>query len=393
MRTAAETAPLRMVIVGLALLVIIASGCSRFAGARQVRNLTWGRIALPAGVEASSLAVTTAGLLVGGRASSGGDHPVLYVVDASSAVRPVPLHPHSPYAKVADIVSVAVAGDHVVGLGVAHGGAHANFRWTVWSGSTNGLVEYPQTFETFGDQSAGGLLDIVFSSAGPVIAGTWVAREGGLDGAVWLARGHRWIRQSSAGTALANTPQLRVAPRAASGGGTMIISGSLITSDNGVHQQAAIWIQTSPDASWMLLELPDAGNSSEALSSACGARCWVAGYADASSSGAGVAALWSFYATDGPATRSRESALSRVKHDAEDANPVVVLWNGEPTLLVSHAGMTRQLVSDDQAWRTFTGPAGPVIDARTIDDRLYAIIRTADGVELWTTDLAATRTR
>ena len=49
---------------------------------------------------------------------------------------------------------------------------------------------YPQTFETFGGQSAGGLLDIVFTSEGAEIAGTWAAPEGGLDAAVWLPRGH-----------------------------------------------------------------------------------------------------------------------------------------------------------------------------------------------------------
>ena len=66
MRNAAATTPLRMVTVCLTMLMIIASGCSRLAGAPQAHNLTWSRIALPAGVEASSLAVTAAGLLVGG---------------------------------------------------------------------------------------------------------------------------------------------------------------------------------------------------------------------------------------------------------------------------------------------------------------------------------------
>ena len=80
-----------------------------------------------------------------------------------------------------------------------HGGAHANPRWTVWAGSPQRLDEYPQTFETFGGQSAGGLLDIVFTSDGPVIAGSWAAMEGGLDTAVWLPR----ASDGSAGSPLA----------------------------------------------------------------------------------------------------------------------------------------------------------------------------------------------
>ena len=55
-------------------------------------------------------------------------------------------------------------------------------------------------------------VDIVFTSEGAEIAGSWAAPEGGLDAAVWLPRGHRWVRQNSTGTALANTPQLQVAP-------------------------------------------------------------------------------------------------------------------------------------------------------------------------------------
>ena len=384
MRNAAATTPLRMVIVGLTMLMIIASGCSRLAGAQQVHNLTWSRIALPAGVEASSLAVTTAGLLVGGRASSGGDHPVLFVVDASGAVRPVPLHPHSPYAKVADLVSLAARGGEVVALGVAHGGAHANFRWTVWSGSTSSLDDDPQTFETFGGQSAGGLLDIVFTSEGAEIAGTWAAPEGGLDAAVWLPRGHRWVRQNSTGTALANTPQLQVAPRAAIGGAAMIISGSVITFDNGVQQRAAVWIQQNHQEPWTLLQLPEAGTHGEALSSICSQspeRCWVSGYAD------GVVALWTFDTTATPANGTRDSTLPRLQHDAEDAGPITVTSADRPALLVSHLGTSQLLVSDSQGWRTFTGPAGPVIDATTVDDRLYAITRAPDGVALWTTNM------
>ena len=384
MRNAAATTPLRMVIVGLTMLVIIASGCSRLAGAQQVHNLTWSRIALPAGVESSSLAVTTAGLLVGGRASPGGDHPVLFVVDASGAVRPVPLHPHSPYGKVADLVSLAARGREVVALGVAHGGAHANFRWTVWSGSTDSLDDYPQTFETFGGQSAGGLLDIVFTSEGAEIAGTWAAPEGGLDAAVWLPRGHSWVRQNSTGTALANTPQLQVAPRAAIGGTAMIISGSVITFDNGVQQRPAVWIQQNHREPWTLLQLPEAGTHGEALSSICSEsseRCWVSGYAD------GVAALWAFDPTASPATATRDSTLPRIQHDAEDAGPTTVTSADRPALLVSHLGTSQLLVSDSQGWRTFTGPTGPVTDATTMDDRLYAITRAPDGVGLWTTNM------
>jgi hypothetical protein len=155
----------RLTSLGVALLLmIIVVGCSAPEPPGQSetdRELSWSRIALPESVAASSLAPAAKTLLVGGRATSEGDQPVLFVVEASGSTRSVPLHPNSPYAKVADLVSVAVDGDEVVAIGAAHGGAHANFRWTVWAGFTQRLDEYPQTFETFGGKSAGGLLDIV----------------------------------------------------------------------------------------------------------------------------------------------------------------------------------------------------------------------------------------
>ena len=314
---------------------------------------------------------------------------MLVAVDASGSTRPVPLHPTSPYAKVADLISVATRGDEVVALGVAYGGAHANPRWTVWAGSTQGLDEYPQTFETFGGQSAGGLLDIVITSDGPAIAGTWAAREGGLDAAVWLLRGRKWLRQESAGSALANAREIQVAARAASAAGpTMIISGSVITFGDGAEQRATVWTWPTRNSAWLPQQLPDAGTHSEALSSRCGQTCWVSGHAD------GTVALWSFDPAQVTAPGTRDSTLPSMEIDTDGHGPITVLSDGRPGVLFSHAGYTRLLVSDSHnGWQTFTAPAGSVLDATTVGDRLYAIIRTDDAVGLWTTDLAATRPR
>ena len=371
------------------LLMIIVASCSNAeppAPTDTVRELSWSRIALPESVAASTLAPASEALLVGGRASSGKDHPVLFVVDASASTRSVPLHPMSPYAKVADLVSVAAHGAEVVALGAKHGGAHANVRWTVWAGSTQRVDEYPQTFETFGGTDAGGLLDIVVTSDGPVIAGSWAAREGGLDAAVWLPRGRRWLRQDSDGTALANTPQIQVNPRAASAAGSaVILSGSVITFGDGVEQRAAIWTWPTRSSAWTLQQLPDAGTHSEALSSRCAQTCWTSGHAD------GRIALWSFDPAKAAGTATRDSTLPSIEIDTDGPGPRTVISGDRPGVLFSHAGSTRLLMSDGQGgWQTFTAPAGSVLDATTVGDRLYAIIRTDDAVGLWTADLAAT---
>ena len=374
------------------LMMIMVASCSDAgppAPPETARELSWSRIALPESVAASSLAPASEALLVAGRASSGRGHPALFAVDASGNTHAVALHPTSPYAKVADLVSLAAHGTEVVALGGKHGGAHANVRWTVWTGSRQGLDEYPQPFETFGGQSAGGLLGIVIASDGPVIAGTWAANEGGLNAAVWLPTGRRWLRQESDGTALANTQQIQVNPRAASAAGpAVILSGSVITFGDGVEQRAALWTWPTRSSAWMLQQLPDAGIHSEALSSRCVQTCWVSGHAD------GRLALWSFDLAHVAESATRDSTLPSVEINTDGPGPRTVISGGQPGILFSHADSTRLLLSDGHnGWQIFTAPAGSVLDATTVGDRLYAIIRTDDTVGLWTADLAATRTR
>jgi hypothetical protein len=373
----------RLCFLGLALLVMIIFGnCSAArppAPTETVRELSWSQIALPESVAASSLTSIADDLLVGGRASAGGDHPALLVVDPAGSARPVPLQPNSPYAKVADLVSLAAGGNKVVALGAAHGGAHANFRWTVWAGSPERLDDYPQTFETFGGQSAGGLLDIVYTSDGPAIAGSWAAPEGGLDAAVWLSRGERWIRQNSAGTALANTAQLQVAPRAASAAGSaMIIMGSVITFGDGAEQRAAVWTWPSRKSAWTLQQLPDAGTHSEALSTGCMQTCWVSGHAD------GKVALWTFDPAHANGSASRDTTLPAMEIDTDGPGPRTVLSGDQPGVIFSDNGNTRLLLHDSRGWQAFAAPAGSVLDATSVGDRLYAIVKINDTVGLWT---------
>ena len=82
-----------------------------------------------------------------------------------------------------------------------------------------------------------------------------------------------------------------------------------------------------------------------------------------------------------------------MKIDTNGPGPRSVLSGDRPESF-SHAGSTRLVVSDGHnSWQKFTAPAGSVLDATTVDDRLYAIIRSDDGVSLWTTDLAGTGLR
>jgi hypothetical protein len=282
------------------------------------------------------------------------------------------------YAEVADLVSVAADGSRLVTLGAAHGGAHANFRWTVWAGDTARVIEEPQSFETFGGESAGSLLGIAWSSGGPVIAGTWAGRYG-LDAAIWLPRGDRWLRQDSAETALANSAHTQVAPRALSADGRdLVLSGSVIDLDSGVRQTAAIWTVADRAAPWRLVRLPEAGRRSEALSTRCaGQSCWVSGYVD------GRLAVWSI--TGATATRLTDVPPIPV----DDAAPAArTLLLGERVgVLVSAGGRTELALRDSQGWRVFAGPAGSLVDGVCVGQRIYAAVAPASGpAALWTAD-------
>jgi hypothetical protein len=365
-----------LTLLGL-MTVVACSGADR--PDESPSTLAWTPVEVPESMNPRSLALSGADLLVGGRSSVGGDHPVLAVLAGNGAVRSVPLQPNSPYAKVADLVSLDAKGAEVVALGAAHGGAHSNFRWTVWRGTAEGLVDYPQTFETFGGQSAGGLTDIVLTAAGPVIAGTWSSASGkGLDAAVWLPRGDRWVRSPSAGTPLANTDLVQVAPWSATASGeTMIITGSLITFPDGLQQTAAVWTWPSRESRWSVTGLPDAGRRSEALAARCAQACWVSGHVD------GQVALWQV----GPGEPVRESLPGGLLVDG--GTRTILTVDGRPGVVFSAAGRSTLVIKNQTGWSTFAAPDGTVVDAIAVGDRVYAILGAEDRTtRLWTVQLS-----
>ena len=93
---------------------------------------------------------------------------MLFVVDASGVARPVPLHPNSPYAKVADLVSLAARGDEVVALGDGtwRGPRELPLDRLGWL-RCSALMSIRRHSRPSAAQSAGGLLDIVIHLQGP----------------------------------------------------------------------------------------------------------------------------------------------------------------------------------------------------------------------------------
>ncbi len=338
-------------------------------------------IDLPAGLQPSTLAVDVDRLIVAGHlgTTAANRRPAMAVLDARGS-RSIPLTPHEPYAAVADIFSVATVGTGLQTLGVAHGGAHANPRWTTWRGTTSSVVDHPQVFWTFGGEEAGILVAIVATPAGPRILGSWQGKDA-LDIAIWRPDGEQWTRLDSAGTPLANTATLQVSGRsAAATPAGMIVAGSVFELSSGVHQLAAVWLSTG-DRRWTLLRLPDAGKRSEALSVSCvQAGCWVAGRVD------GQLALWSVDTTAGtagrvadlpPATLADEGPFPRAMQGA--SGPIVAYSTEDTTYVLTRTG---------DGWTARRGPAGGLVAATQLAGRLYlATSPTADTSRLWSAEL------
>ena len=338
-------------------------------------------IDLPAGLQPSTLAVDVDRLVVAGHlgTTAANRRPAMAVLDARGS-RSIPLTPHEPYAAVADIFSVATVGTGLQTLGVAHGGAHANPRWTTWGGTTSSVVDHPQVFWTFGGEEAGILVAIVATPAGPRIVGSWQGK-GALDIAIWRPDGEKWTRLDSAGTPLANTATLQVSGRsAAATPAGMIVAGSVFDLSSGVHQLAAVWLSTG-DRRWTLLRLPDPGKRGEALSVSCvQASCWVAGRVD------GQLALWSVDTTAGtagrvadlpPATLADEGPFPRAMQGA--SGPIVAYSTEDTTYVLTRTG---------DGWTARRGPTGGLVAATQLAGRLYlATSPTADTSRLWSAEL------
>jgi hypothetical protein len=338
----------------------------------------WQQVALPGGMTPSTVEAAGSELWVGGFLGAGVDRSPALARGSTGGRelgwRSVPLRARTPYGRVARLVSVTGDGRSVVTLGAAHGGAHANSRWTVWSGTAAGVVERPQTFETFGGLEAGGLLDVARDRGGPLIVGTWQG-EYGLDAAIWRAAGERWVRQPTP-PALANTAGQQVAPRSAAAqpDGTVVIDGALIDLTDGVRQSAAVWRGSGSD--WRRSLLADPGRRSEAWSTACAATgpapCWTVGARD------GVVAVWS--------TDARARLPELTVGDADTG--VIALHDDRVVAAVSTNGQGRLLVGHDGAWRLYTAPAGIVRAAALAGTRLYLVSGPQSSAVLSVRDIA-----
>lgn len=344
----------------------------------------WARVGLPGDFVPSTLATEDARLWIGGLAT-GTRAPRIAVaeVGAESAARPlpprsVPLRPVSPYAADAEIVSLAVRQGRVAALGGVRDGAHANVRWSVWRGDARGIREYPQGFNTFGGPQAGDLVDVVAPASDPVVVGTWSSAHG-LDGAVWLAAGEKWVRQPSAGTALASTSRELVSIRSALAERDRVVAvGSVTVLGTKIGQRAAVWTWGSRRQPWTVEQLPADGRLAEALTASCSATgCDAYGHVD------GRLAGWHL---SGAGDEPVPVPLPDTGLDTDPGADAAGTSAGE-LLAFSTEGRGRLLVRTRSGTKLYATPPGSAGEVAVLGTRLYLITAEEGRRSLWTVDL------
>ena len=235
----------------------------------------------------------------------------------------------------------------------------------------------PQSFNTFGGWGAGDLLGPVLNGSGAAIAGSWAGARSGLDAAIWLPEGGRWVRQPSAGTPLESTPGLLVGPLSATGDGAgIMLPGSVVHLTAGVvRQPPTIWRSARANSGWARVDLPGSGTAGEAVSARCsGQECVLAGYVDH------VVALWHLSRS----AANRFADVPQVAATSRSPMPAPLVVGGEIIDVVSAGARVVVLAGGDRPWTLTRGPLGEAVGSALVAGWVYVIAQGAGGsAVLW----------
>ncbi|MCE7011104.1 hypothetical protein LWC34_51120 [Kibdelosporangium philippinense] len=348
---------MRLVLV--CLLVMAVAGCGPETSAFTRIDLTGQPVLLtPAGDD----------LLVGVRRDGQPVVPGLMRIARDGTVTEIPIRAESPYGMLAKWYAIDSDGTQILAVGGERGGAHANVRWSVWTGTTAGITERVQGFSTFGGWGAGELVGAAVSASGPLVVGSWQSAKAGLDIAVWTTDGETWTRQDSGGSVVeSNRDTLGFANSAVPYKQGILVAGMVLT---GGRQIAAVWQSTNGNTGWTVTPLPDAGTIAVASGIRCwGAVCGVAGTDD------GKLALWRL--TSGVWTRVPGTPPIPVKDSDKPAAPV----DENMTQVLSENGQVKIVRADGGKWTVdeVPGPSGTVTSAAKVAGKLYILA----GDQLW----------
>lgn len=368
--------------MALAVVLLAPSACdapssgSSSSGAESSVGTT--DVPLPEGYEPVVVVAWGKDLLVGSRAPEGStSRPRLTVLLAAGGSAEVPVTPVSPTAFSAKWLVAAPRGASVDLVGGAPAGAHSNTRWSTWRGDASAVRELPQPFATFGGWGAGALVALVQTPSAPVVVGSWESGGAGLDIALWHPEGERWVRASSAGTALASTATDLVSARGATVDreGLLVVGSVTVLGEGSVTQRAAVWRAPGPDGAWTRTDLPGDGALGEAHAAACdvGGTCTVVGVVD------GMLRGWTLRPEGAPGILALP-ALAVGEHDLLTAP---LLGDAGATVVLASGGTLRVLTTAGGEVTRAAGPPARLVRSATklpgADGATYAVLEDPAG--------------
>lgn len=383
--------------------VLVVSALTLLAGCTGSTPPAWKDVT-PPGMAPAALFAGADTVFVGGQSTGAAAAPVL-LTRADDGWRAIPATPATGYGQVATIVEGAAdPAGRIVLMGTATGGAHLNPRWTTWIGDGAGLVEEPQTVDTFGGSDAGGITGVTYGDE-PGIVGSRSLAPGVIGIAVWRHQGAIWVQQPSPPVFVGTPPAtMESATAAAAVGATTVIVGLETRLAGGaVRQRAELW--RSDGAGWTRLDLdPSAGDASTAGTSAAdgsaadgsdGAGVTSAGIgaevdgADVDSAATGVTCT----DTDCLVVGRRDGALVawRVVGDRIEPVPLpartvdhytgnpLVARDGALTAIAVGAGPDLLTSRDGRTWTSLAAPPGEARGLVVRGDRVLLLVREETG--------------
>lgn len=330
------------------------------------------QLVTPPGMVPSALFAGPDGVFAAGQAVSDGA-PVLKLRDGAGW-RSVPATAVTGYGQVATLVAGAAnPAGRIVLLGTATGGAHLNPRWTAWVGDDAGVVEEPQTMETFGGPNAGGLTGVTYG-AEPAVVGSWSVDAGGTGVAVWRHRGLTWVREPSpavfTGSPSASTESATAAN--AVDARTVVVGLQTDLAGGAVRQRAEFW--WSDGGTWSRTDLDTSGADSAATDVTCSdAGCLVVGRL------AGALAAWRVFGPDS-GMRVEPVALPDRAVDRYTGHPRVAR-DGPLVVIAVGAGSELLTGTDAGTWTSVPTPAGEVRGLVVRDDTIVLLLRDGSGAQ------------
>lgn len=363
-------------------VVLLVAGCGEGSSEpNQAPGVTFNKVDLPAGGVPTMLGTAGDTLLIGTRRDGQAQLPGLLRRGPDGAIAEIPSQAASPYGKIARWFSIVSDGKQIVGIGGENGGAHGNFRWSIWTGGQTSVSEKDQAFSIFHGYGSGELSDAVLTPAGPVIVGTWQGSKAGYDVATWTPDGDNWNRQESAGTPLQSTLEALAFPVAATAlRQGILVAGWELTNAPGKGPVPAVWRSDNGITGWTKAQLPDAGRDGASMSVRCwDSVCGIAGRVD------GKLAVWRLSGDSW--TRLPDAPPVPLTDKDHLAEPVQV--NGKLTLVVSDGGQVKIAQHDGSKWtvRPAAGPTGTVTSTAMIGDEVYVVAGPDDkNLALWRVD-------